>query len=286
MTDHVKFEWMMCDLLSSHKYKGIDPQSPGMRDNGKDALYHDAEQAIVFAFSIEKDWKGKFERDIKSAKRHNLTLNTFIFCSNQLIPATERDKKIAEQATQGITAEFYDVGRIKVLLDTHYKKLRQIYLGIQDNTTIRRKIRNILFDPDNEVENPRHWTMFAIAAPADMVGLFTLIRDEDLTMICESEEELVAFNTLLSNLMHYRKLATVIDNYIFDDITDKHLVNMPSYYQKALEYCNLRLRGVDKRAVEVRVTTAGYLGPVNEFCEKIYERLQEDQDSCITRVSI
>lgn len=278
MTDHVKFEWMMIDLLSSYKYKGIEPQSPGMSDRGKDAVYYDESLSVVFAFSIQKRWRAKFNRDFASAVRNNLRFKTFVFCSNQLMSPTARDEIKAEKITKGIEVDFYDAGRIKGLLDNHYKKIRQIYLGIQDNTTIRRKITNTLFDADNEVEMPAHWTMFAIAAPADMIGLFTLTKDEDLTLVCETEEELTAFNTLLNTLMHYRKLATVIDNYIFDAIASKHLVNMPSYYQKVLEYCNLRLRGVDKRPVEVRVTTAGYLGPVNEYCEKIYERLQEDQE--------
>lgn len=39
ITDNVMFEYMMCDLLSSYKYKGIDPQSPGMIDNGKDGCH-------------------------------------------------------------------------------------------------------------------------------------------------------------------------------------------------------------------------------------------------------
>jgi hypothetical protein len=280
MTDNIRFEWMMCDLLSSYKYKGLDPQCPGMKDNGKDALYYDPNDAIVFAFSIAKNWKSKSSKDLESAKSHNLHFTTFIFCSNQRIPATERDKIKAELAAQGIAVDFFDAGRIKVLLDNHYKKIRQIYLGIQDNTTIRRKIRNILFDPNNEVEMPGRFKMFNVAAPTDMIGLFTIIKDEDLTTICETEDELAAFNTALNILMQYRRLASTIDNHIFNALMNDYQikVNMPAYYQKVLEYCNARLRGEEKQKVETYITAAGYLGPTNDFCEELYIRLLDNQE--------
>src|SRR6266536_4203144 len=146
MTDNIKFEWMMCDLLSSIGYKGINPQIPGLADNGKDTIYYDEDKATIFAFSTQKTWKTKFNSDFASAIRNDPGFTTFVFASNQPIPARERDKIKKEKAAQGIEVDFYDAGRIKVLLDNHYKKIRQIYLGIQDNTSIRRKIRNILFD--------------------------------------------------------------------------------------------------------------------------------------------
>jgi hypothetical protein len=280
MTDNIKFEWMLCDLLSSYKYKGLDPQSPGMKDNGKDATYSDKEHAIVFAFSIRKDWKTKFAEDFESAKKNNLVFKTFVFGSNQVLPAAERDKIRAEKRVESIEVDFYGAERIKVLLDTHYKKIRQIYLGIQDNSTIRRKIRNLLFDPENEVTLPERFKMFTVAAPNDMIGLFTLIKDEDLTMICETEEELTAFTTASDIMMHYRRSATAIDTSIFNSILNEYQIktNMPGYYRKVLEYCNARLRKEDKLKVENIVTIAGYLGPTNDFCEKLYERLLEDQN--------
>lgn len=277
MTDNIKFEWMMCDLLSSYKYKGLDPQSPGMKDNGKDATYYDEEHAAVFAFSIQKNWKAKFAQDFKSAKKNNLVFKTFIFASNQVLPAAERDKIRDKKRAEGIEVDFYGAERIKVLLDTHYKKIRQIYLDIQDNSTIRKKMRNLLFDPDNEVTLPERFKMFTVAAPDDMIGLFMLIKDEDLTLICETEEELTTLTTASDIMMRYRRLATVIDNYIFHRILNEHLSGMPGYYQKVIEYCNARFRGEDKLKVENTVATR-YINPTNDFCEKYYERLQEDQE--------
>jgi hypothetical protein len=224
MTDNVMFEWMMCDLMSLEGYKGIDPQNPGSADNGKDAIYYDDNNAIVFAFSIQKVWRRKFTSDFASALKHNPDMKTFVFGTNQRLSPIAKDIIKREKAAQGIKVEFYDAGRIKVLLDNHYKQIRQIYLRIQDNTTIRRKIRNILFDPDNEVTLPERFKMFTVAVPNDMIGLFTLIKDEDLTMICETEEELAALNTALRIMMQYRRLASAIDNHIFDTIMNAYQI--------------------------------------------------------------
>jgi len=277
MTDHIKFEWMMCDILSSHKYKGIDPQSPGMKDNGKDAFYHDEERAIVFAFSTEKDWKGKFERDFKSAKQHNLIFNTFIFCSNQLIPSTERDKKIAEKAAQSITVEFYDAEKIKVLLDTHYKKIRQIYLGIQDNTTIRRKITNTLFDPLNEVTKPHRGQLISLVASTDMIGLFDLIKDEDLTIVCETQDELVALKKFTDDFRRLRKLATFIDHYIHNAILTHLPTNDDLLVQAISEYTKWIFLWGEEEIAARRITT-GYFPDDLVHCKRESKALLQDQE--------
>jgi hypothetical protein len=280
MTDDLMFEWMMCDLLSFEGYKGIDPQNPGTADNGKDAIYYDNGNAIVFAFSIQKTWRKKFKSDFASALRQNPDMKGFVFGSNQRLFPAAKDAIKAEKAKLGIKVDFYDAGRIKVLLDTHYKKLRQIYLHIQDNTTIRRKVTNVLFDPENEVQLSGRHKMFNVALPNDMIGLFTLIKDEDLTAICETEDELAAFKTALNTMMHYRRLAGTIDNHIFNTVLNDYQIKsgMPNYYHKILDYCNARLRGEDKQKVEDYVTIAGYLGPTNEFCEQLYERLLDNQE--------
>lgn len=55
-------------------------------------------------------------------------------------------------------------------------------------------------------------------------------------------------------------------------------LNMPAYYQKVLEYCNARLRGEDRQKIENYLTAAGYMGPTNDFCKELYERLLGNQE--------
>lgn len=277
MTDHVEFERMMSDLLSSIGYKGIDPQSPGLPDNGKDALYYDKASIILFAFSLRKDWKEKFQDDFQKATASGTQFQKFVFCTNQNIPTLEKDKL---RQVKAVEIDFFDAERLRVLLDTHCKKIREVYLGIQDNTTIRKKIRNTLFDPQNEVAMPERWRMLGLVADLDMAGLFALIKDADLTMICETPDELDSFTAFIDVFMKLRKLATEVDNCIDTAILAVFPTNMPSWMQKISEYCKMRVIGEDKRIAEQRVYT-GYIAHSNEDiqrCEQVYEAVQQNQE--------
>lgn len=282
ITDDIMFEYMMCDLMSAYKYKGIDPQSPGMTDNGKDALYHDAECSVVFAFSIQKGWKRKFEKDFASAKSNNLVFNQFIFCTNQRAAPVVRDKIKSEKEKEGITIDFFDRDRIQILLDRDYKKIREKYLNIRDNTSIRRKIRNLLFDPDSEVEQPLRWQMLQMIAPLDLLGLFNTIKDEDITEVVEDQEEYEILTAFVDQFIKLRKAAGDIDRYLRRRLVDMFQTNMPNAYDKSIEYINLRLIGATKADAEKRIkSSAMYLASDLSFDEKRYEELSQQEDLMI-----
>jgi hypothetical protein len=94
--------------------------------------------AIIFAFSVQKGWKGKFEKDFASAKSNKNVFNQFIFCTNQRASPTDRDKIKGEKAKEGVTVDFYDRDRIQII------------------------------------------------SPLDLVGLFALIKDEDISQVAVS----------------------------------------------------------------------------------------------------
>jgi hypothetical protein len=282
ITDDIMFEYMMCDLMSAYKYKGIDPQSPGMADNGKDALYYDAEDSIVFAFSIQKGWKRKFDKDFASAKSNNLVFNQFIFCTNQRAAPKVRDKIKIEKAKEGITVDFFDRDRIQILLDRDYKKIREKYLHIRDNTNIRRKIRNLLFDPDSEVEQPSRWQMIQMVAPLDLLGLFNTIKDEDVSEIAEDQEEYEILNIFVDKFIKLRKAAGDIDRYIRFRLVDMFQTSIPNAYDKSTEYINLRLLGETRDDVEKRIkSSAMYFASDLSFDEKRYEELSQQESLMI-----
>ena len=269
----------MCALLSSYKYKGIDPQSPGMIDSGKDALYHDEKDSIVFAFSIQKGWKSKFEKDYVNARANNLDFNQFIFCTNQRAYPIDRDKIKTAKAADGITVDFYDRDRIAILLDTHYKKIREKYLHIQDNTNLRRKIRNLLFDPDSEVEQPPRWQMLQIAPPLDLLGLFNLIKDEDISLIAEDQDEYDVLNTFVDKFIKLRKLTRNIDGYVYHALLEMFQTNFPNAYNRSQEYINLRLADVERSDAEKRIKSCSmYLSSDLTVDERRYEELSSQEN--------
>ena len=274
-TDNVEFERLMCDLLSG-KYKSIDPQSPGVADGGKDAFYYDKQEKIWFAFSLRKDWKQKFNEDFAKAPKSRLPLTSFIFCINQLLPALERDK--IKKTYPEIQIDFYDGERIRVMLDGNYKNLRQIYLGIQDNTTIRRKIKNLLFDPQNEAVYGDRWKAINLTATLDQIGLFDLIKDQDLSSICETQDEFDLLTDYISSFMVFRKVATDIDNSVMA-IVQKQMSPTNSsvgYWNKISEYCKLRLFGADKNTLETRIKTWSIASDFSD-CERVYDFVVKDE---------
>jgi hypothetical protein len=241
-TDHVEFERMAADVLSYLEYPGIDPQSPDLADGGKDALYYsyDGQNCTWFAFSLRKDWKVKFKADLKSAIESGNDIRRFVFCTNRCIPALERDKLKTEvfQANK-LEVEFFDGERLRVSLDTVCKDVRQTYLGIIDNTTVRRQLRYVLLDPENEVpaiQAVRAEAVFLSSSAAR--GVFTLLKDADLSSVCETPEEMRCLSELLDSYFVFRRTASGLESFTVDYVGE----HMPSnhfvgYWQVIAGYC-------------------------------------------------
>jgi len=276
MTDHVEFERMMCDLLASHGYKGIDPQSPGLPDGGKDALFFSEEDGGVwFAFSLRKDWKTKFNSDLKQAKDSKHSFNKFVFCTSRALPVLERDKIISKNIDLKI--DFWDQERIRVALDTEDKKIRQIYLGIEDNSQTRNKLKNILFDPQNETQTPPRWQILSLIVPREIIGIFELLKDLDLTVICETPNELNNLKDLLKLFRIVRKKASEIDNYIFQ-IIDQNITNkFVGHWRNISEFCKLLLIGKTREFVINRVKSSHVELGISD-CDTIYSILEQDEN--------
>jgi hypothetical protein len=199
-----------------------------------------------------------------------------VFCTNQSLPALERDK--LKKANSGVEIDFFDSERIRVLLDTDHKKIRQVYLGIFDNTNIRNKIRNVLYDPQNEAEPLERWKILGLTTSLEAVGLFSLIKDKDLTEVAETQKELEALRNLRNSFLKLRKIATDIDNHVLKIVGQ----NMPNnhfipYWKKIGEYGKLRLLGTDKKLTEKRIKTWNVSSDFND-CERLYEILVVDKD--------
>lgn len=162
-------------------------------------------------------------------------------------------------------------------MDNNFKKIRQIYFGIQDNTLDRIKIKNILFDPINEVKWPARWKVIALVGLPEAIGIFDLLKDKDLTVICETQEEYDSFTKLIDTILRLRKLSTEIDEYILTFVGG----NLPDnsflgYWEKISEYCKLRLLGHDEKNTESIVRTWNVTSDF-EDCRRIYELLSKDQ---------
>lgn len=276
MTDHVEFERMMCDLLASNQYKGIDPQSPGLPDGGKDALFiSEKDGGVWFAFSLRKDWKTKFKSDFKQAQESGNEFKKFCFCTSRALPVLERDKIKGENTETEI--DFWDQERIRVALDTDDKKIRQVYLGIEDNSQPRNKLKNILFDPQNETQTAPRWQILSLTVPCGIIGMFELLKDMDLTVICETHDELSILNNMFKFFRIVRKKASEIDNHIFQIIDDNLANKYIGHWRNISEYCKLRLIGETREFAINRVKSTNVKLGVSD-CDMIYEILEQDKE--------
>ena len=118
-SDPIEWERLCCDILSKMDYRGIEPQSVGGKDGGKDAIiWNDSLGNIVAHFSLRKDWKKKLYEDLEKTK--GKSYGKIIFCSNQLIQGPTKDKvrKVVEEK-YGAKLDIFDQERLRVDIENN-----------------------------------------------------------------------------------------------------------------------------------------------------------------------
>ncbi len=124
-------------------------------------------------------------------------------------------------------------------LGTICKDIRQTYLGIADNSTIRRKLRYILLDPENEVDGVALWRLEAMLplmrAPR---GVCDLLKGVDLSTVCETNIEIKSLAELLEDYFAFRMFKTQLGTYGINFVGEKLKDNtFLAYWQIIAGYC-------------------------------------------------
>jgi len=149
-SDSIEWERLCCDILSKMGYRGIEPQSVGGKDGGKDAIiWNDSMGNIAAHFSLRKDWKKKLYEDLEKTK--GKSYSKIIYCSNQLISGITKDK-IREDVEKkyGVKIDLFDQERFRVeiennrpdllkklgLLKEENQRLKELYI-IKHNTDLK-----------------------------------------------------------------------------------------------------------------------------------------------------
>lgn len=271
------FERMAADILNALGHQNVVPIAPrGGSDGGRDITFTTESGGKGLAcVTLRKDIDRKFDEDF-SQRIPGEYEKYFLFCTAHL--SAKQKLNFATYCANTLQAEFVptDIEALRSLLDSVLKPIRESYLRIQDNTVIRRKIKRILFDPQNEVELPASWQTIALTASYDMIGLFDLIKDQDIAMICQTQEEIDVLNQFLDVFLRLRKLCTTIDNHIAKPLYDRFDYLVANPYQKMSKYIKYRLLGATKEEAVKAITM--YIGPNTEECEKMYEAVQGDQE--------
>jgi len=131
-TDYLGFESFCHDLMSREGYKSIQPLG-GNKDKGRDAIHFDKSTSVstVLAYSVRKDWKTKLNEDLGKVQKHGHECDKFVFVCTSPITATEfDDNKKAVKNAYGLDLDIFDLERISILVDNHYRDLIRLHPNI------------------------------------------------------------------------------------------------------------------------------------------------------------
>lgn len=118
-SDPIEWERLCCDILSKVGYRGIEPQSVGGKDGGKDAIiWNDSLGKIAAHMSLRKDWKKKLFEDLEKTREKQY--NKIIFCTSQLIQGITKDNLKKEVKTNfNVEFDIFDQERFRVEIENN-----------------------------------------------------------------------------------------------------------------------------------------------------------------------
>lgn len=141
--DGGRFERLCTDLLAREGYKDIVPIG-GTYDRGRDAEVRrwkgiKATGGVTFfQYSLEKDWRGKLEKELKKVYKNGHIINFYVFITCQRVTGHSRDK-LAEFVAQtyGWQLVVYDREWLRHRLEEAHPDLATKYLGIFETNELR-----------------------------------------------------------------------------------------------------------------------------------------------------
>jgi len=134
-TDIVEFERLASDILSRNGHRGIDPQSIGRRDGGKDAvLRYGINNERVYHYSLRKDWRVKLFEDLETVRTHGRLGpgKDFVFVTSHRVDGLEQDALREEvRTTFGWNLDIWHQERLRVELQSNSQDLAAHYLQVR-----------------------------------------------------------------------------------------------------------------------------------------------------------
>ncbi|MFW6046633.1 MAG: hypothetical protein ACOCP4_02440 [Candidatus Woesearchaeota archaeon] len=118
-TDTSEWERICCDILTKLGCRGIEPQSVGAKDGGKDAVVWNTSLGnIAVHMSLRKDWKKKLFEDLEKTKGKNY--QKVIFCSNQKINGITKDNlRLEVKEKYKVIFDIFDQERFRVEIENN-----------------------------------------------------------------------------------------------------------------------------------------------------------------------
>lgn len=164
--DGGRFERLCTDLLGREGYQDIVPIG-GTYDRGRDAEIcrwkgiKATGGVTFFQYSLEKDWRGKLDRELKKVYKNGHKINFYVFVTSQRVTGNNRDKlgKCVVR-TYGWQLIVYDREWLRHRLEEAHPDLAVKYLGISE--AFIQKFREPQLEPPIPPSNSsdRAWQLY------------------------------------------------------------------------------------------------------------------------------
>jgi len=142
------FERMAADILNALEYENVEPMAPcGGSDGGRDIKFREGDTPGIAFVTLEKKLKDKFKRDL--SKQGDAEAIIALFCNVDVSPSMKLT--FARDAiAKGYILLVFDLERLRSLLDSSLKGIRQRYLHIDDEVAakLRFEVLSLLKYPD------------------------------------------------------------------------------------------------------------------------------------------
>ncbi len=210
------FERLVLDVLSAVGHPGLVRRDLHLVDSATDGqTYHCPTTRSWVVFSLVRQWKSRFRRDFERVMDSRRPVETFYFCCSRPIPPREiRAAVLDVEDRRGVRVQVLDAVEIARALDTIATDIREIYLDIPDNATVRRSLRYLLSDPEGEMPEAAGPTESLFDECRLARGIYSLLRQADLADECESPAEVDALTRTMDAHVRFRRAARGIERFV------------------------------------------------------------------------
>jgi len=241
---------MSADVLNALGYTGVEPMAAaGGADGGQDIKFKEGETPGVALVTLDKNIRGKFKRDL--AKQPESGGVIALFCNVDV----SRDLKLEfarDAVAKGFRIEIFDLERLRSLLDSSLKDVRQRYLRIDDDiaTRLRSEVIKLLRFPDafraDSAPSTMIEGMLADKTPAKLFDLLMRYDQQDVSEVPGIGSALVKH---LTTYYKFRQEASRVENDMITRIGGLVMVRFRQGWTIYYQYAILRFGGMSKEAI-------------------------------------
>jgi hypothetical protein len=269
------FERLAADVLNALGYENVEPMAPsGGPDGGRDIKFTEGDESGTAFVTLDRSIEKKFKADLAKTPPKGVIA---LFCSVTVSPSKKRTMTETALA-EGCRLEFFDLERLRSLLDSSLKGVRRRYLGIDDEiaSRIRSDVSRLLRYPsavaDEDVPPTMIETLLVDTLPR---RLFDALVRYDEVDVNETPDIGDALRRHVSRYYSFREKALRLEAEMMDRIGDLAISRLLPAWRIYLKYAELRFCGMSQEGIERGPSFLNW-GITWDEAERVYSILASD----------